>query len=130
MAYMKVCACNSIPYRLQCVYEPIIAPLPVSVVALHALRETVSFFRTVQNATDLFHKIKGDNGQNNCQLCASLLCWQVPADRIVLQYREAFVALSICIGTHILRISSRTICEEIPIKHLRVFRVADARCSK
>ena len=93
MARVKLCACNSIPHRPGCVYQPIITPLPGSVVALLVLRETDALFRTVQNATDLFHKIKGDNGQNNCQLCASLPCWQAPADRIALQYKEACAAL-------------------------------------
>ena len=71
----------------------IIPRLLASLVPLLGLRETDAFFRTVQNATDLFHKIKGENGQNNCQLCASLLRWQAPADRIVLQYKEAFATL-------------------------------------
>src|SRR5215472_5281672 len=95
MARVKVCACNSISHRPECVYQPILPPLPGSVVALLALRETVSFFRTVQNATGLFHEIKGENGQNNCQHYASLSRWQAPADRIALPYngeRKAFAA--------------------------------------
>src|SRR5690349_14272220 len=94
MARVKLCAYNSIPHCPGCVYELIISRLLASFVPLLCLHETDAFFRTVQNATDLFLEIKADNGQNNCQPCASLPCWQAPAGRIALQYKKAFAALS------------------------------------